>query len=60
MRRARRECRRKTALVTRSSGGIDKEIAEALASRKCNTVLNGFGVAEETEALRAGFAASAV
>ncbi len=44
----------KTALVTGSTSGIGWSIAQALASRQCNVVLNGFGRADEIEAKRAG------
>jgi 3-hydroxybutyrate dehydrogenase len=48
--------RTKTALVTGSTSGIGLGIAEALAAAGANVVLNGFGDAEEIEALRAGLA----
>ena len=44
--------RGKTALVTGSTSGIGLGIAEAFAAQGCNIVLNGFGDAEEIEALR--------
>ena len=49
----------KTALVTGSTGGIGRGIAEALAGEGCHIVLNGFGEAGEIESLRAGLAEQA-
>ncbi len=46
----------KTALVTGSTSGIGRGIAEALAAQGCNIILNGFGEAAEIEALRAQIA----
>ena len=43
----------KTALVTGSTSGIGRGIAEMLAAQGCNIILNGFGNAGEIEALRA-------
>ena len=39
----------KTALVTGSTSGIGLGIAEALAQRGANIILNGFGDAAEIE-----------
>ena len=47
----------KTALVTGSTSGIGKGIAETLAAAGANIVLNGFGRADDIEALRAKLAA---
>lgn len=47
----------KTALVTGSTSGIGRGIAQALARAGANIVLNGFGSADEIEALRAQLAA---
>ena len=49
----------KNAIVTGSTSGIGKGIAEALASAGTNVVLNGFGDAAEIERQRAALAASA-
>jgi 3-hydroxybutyrate dehydrogenase len=46
----------KTALVTGSTSGIGQRIAETLAAAGANVVLNGFGRADEIEALRARIA----
>ncbi|MGE5792588.1 MAG: SDR family NAD(P)-dependent oxidoreductase, partial [Bacteroidota bacterium] len=46
----------KTALVTGSTSGIGLGIAEALASRGANVILNGFGEKSEIERLRARIA----
>ena len=46
-------------LVTGSTSGIGKAIAEALADEGCNIVLNGFGAEAEIEAQRAGLAEQA-
>jgi 3-hydroxybutyrate dehydrogenase len=47
----------KTALITGSTSGIGKGIAEALAAAGANIVLNGFGSSVEVEDLRARIAA---
>ena len=44
----------KSVLVTGSTSGIGKAIAEAFARGGANVMLNGFGEAAEIEALRAG------
>ncbi|HUG77137.1 MAG TPA: 3-hydroxybutyrate dehydrogenase [Burkholderiales bacterium] len=46
----------KTALVTGSTSGIGQGIAQALAARGANIILNGFGDAAEIEALRSRIA----
>jgi 3-hydroxybutyrate dehydrogenase len=46
----------KTAIVTGSTSGIGLGIARAFAEAGMNVVLNGFGDAEEIEAVRAGLA----
>ena len=43
---------RKSALVTGSTSGIGRAIAEALAKSGCHVMLNGFGDAESIEAIR--------
>jgi 3-hydroxybutyrate dehydrogenase len=50
----------KTALITGSTSGIGRGIAEALAGQGANVVLNGLGRADEIEALRAGIAGRGV
>jgi len=47
----------KTALVTGSTSGIGLGIAEAMAAAGANVILNGFGPADEIEALRSALAA---
>jgi NAD(P)-dependent dehydrogenase (short-subunit alcohol dehydrogenase family) len=49
----------KSAIVTGSTSGIGKGIAEALAGAGANVLLNGFGDAAEIEKQRAALAASA-
>lgn len=44
----------KTALVTGSTSGLGREIAEKLAAAGCRIALNGFGSAPEIEAQKAG------
>jgi 3-hydroxybutyrate dehydrogenase len=46
----------KAALITGSTGGIGSAIAEALAAAGHAIMLNGFGDADDIEALRAGLA----
>jgi 3-hydroxybutyrate dehydrogenase len=46
----------KTALVTGSTSGIGRGIAEHLASLGANIILNGFGDAQEIESLRSSIA----
>ncbi len=48
----------KTALVTGSTSGIGRSIAEALAAQGANLVINGFGEADEIEAIRSEIAAT--
>ena len=48
----------KTALVTGSTSGIGRAVAEALAGAGATVILNGFGEAGEIEAQRAGLAAA--
>lgn len=42
----------RTAIVTGSTSGIGRAIAQALAAEGCNVMLNGFGEAGEIEAAR--------
>ncbi len=46
----------RAAVVTGSTSGIGRAIAEALAAERCAVMLNGFGEAEEIERQRAGMA----
>ncbi|MBN9089042.1 MAG: 3-hydroxybutyrate dehydrogenase [Reyranella sp.] len=46
----------KAAIVTGSTSGIGKAIAEAFAAQGCNVMLNGFGDKAAIEAQRAGLA----
>ena len=48
----------RSALVTGSTSGIGRAIAEAFAREGANVMLNGFGGAGEIEALRSGLEAS--
>jgi 3-hydroxybutyrate dehydrogenase len=52
-----RELEGETAIVTGSTSGIGLGIAQALARRGANVVLNGFGDAGEIEIVRAALAA---
>ncbi|MFQ5466525.1 MAG: 3-hydroxybutyrate dehydrogenase [Kiloniellaceae bacterium] len=49
----------KTALITGSTSGIGWGIAQALAGQGCDIVLNGFGDADEIEAMGARLAETA-
>lgn len=44
---------KRTAIVTGSTSGIGKGVAEGLAAAGCNIVLNGFGEAKQIETQRA-------
>ena len=48
----------KSALVTGSTSGLGKGIAQSLAAAGCHLVLNGFGDAGQIESLRAGIASA--
>jgi 3-hydroxybutyrate dehydrogenase len=50
----------KTALITGSTSGIGRGIAELFAREGANVVLNGFGDAKEVEALRSGLESQGV
>jgi 3-hydroxybutyrate dehydrogenase len=54
---SQRELEGETAIVTGSTSGIGLGIAQALARRGANVVLNGFGDASEIEIVRAALAA---
>jgi len=43
----------KTALVTGSTSGLGRDIAESLATASCQVALNGFGFSSEIDALQA-------
>src|SRR4051812_23748176 len=50
----------KTAVITGSTSGIGRGIAELFAREGANVVLNGFGDAKEIEALRSGLESQGV